>query len=270
MEISEPISLKGKTFVSFISFSGCGHSLISSLIDAHKNAIVSREHAVLGRLYKEKITIDQVEDIITKASHKYTMKGRLHKGSNTSHKVPNQFNGMAEDLMVLGDKHGGGVISCMSSYPDFYRTVTTKLRCRIKFVHIYRNPYDVAAHTKKFYSHRSMRSVVSTTVRRFELADSALRKAKIVISVKLEDLIYHFDYSMGNVLRFLGLDNYDGFIDDCKRILRPERLYERNDVTFKAGDKERLRNLCRSIIYLNDYEDEIYADKQIQSRSAGA
>lgn len=89
------------------------------MIDAHKNAIVSREQLILKRVFDKSLPTSSAFKTIISASESYTNKKRPHKGSKTNHLVPNQYNGCAEKLIVIGDKHGYGVTSYINKFSYF-------------------------------------------------------------------------------------------------------------------------------------------------------
>jgi len=259
MEERKPPCLDNLTaFVSFLSSSGNGHSLISSLIDAHKNAMVCREKMVLTRLYSGKLDKAGVIRNVTVGSAKYTLAGRLHKGSNTSHIVPNQFNGKADPLYIIGDKHGTGVASHLANKPRFLQSITKKLNLPIKFIHVYRNPYNVIAHMTKFYPKYSTIASAKRVIYRFNITDRAIKESiNPVLSIKFESLIENPRIILNQIMDFLSLPIYRGFIRDCASIINPILLTEYNEVSWKGVDIDKIKHLCQSTSYLNDYKYEV-------------
>lgn len=244
-------NLKG--FVSFLSFSGNGHSLISSLIDAHKNAIVSREKLVLMRLYNEKLDRAGALRNILRGSSSYTLRNRPHKGSGTSHLVPNQFNGRADPLHIIGDKHGNGTSSYLATKPNFLQDVTKKLGLPIKFIHIYRNPYNVIAHMTKF-SKFSTRSSANKVIYRYHVVDKAIKLSiSSVLSIKFESLINRPKLTLKQIIEFLDLPVYECYLRNCASIIKPILLSEHNEVSWEGVDMDKIKSLCHSIPYLNSY-----------------
>lgn len=242
-------------FVSFLSFSGCGHSLISSLIDAHKDAVVSREIGILSKLFSGVLGKEGAISAIFAHSKKYTSSGRYHKGSNTSHLVPNQFNGTSAAPQILGDKLGYNTVANIARKPDFLTTVLSTLDLPIYFIHIYRNPLDVVSHTRKFYTQFSLYETVCKVRRKYLLTHLAVKRIKTLplLSIKIEDFVEKPKSSLITLLSFLKLDNYTHYIDDCASIINPSLLVERDDVKWDTQSFRETELICKSFNYLNCY-----------------
>lgn len=243
-----------RAFVSFLSSSGNGHSLVSSLLDAHRNVTVSRERQVLKRLIKNKeVEVkDMFEDIIA-YSVKYTEKGRPHNGTGTSHLVPNQFNGFpySYPLLVIGDKHGFGTAKLIAQ-PNNLRLLERRLHLPIYFLHIHRNPFDTIAHLSKFYT-KSLDQVIETVGTRLAIVDIAMKKAKRlgkVLSFSIEDFVSNYRSYVRKVLRFLALEPYRGYIRDCSKVLRPDLLNERCEINWTNEQIDKITAICDSFSYL--------------------
>jgi hypothetical protein len=249
-----PFSFDLNGIVAFASFSGCGHSLVSSIIDGHKNAIISREQKVLLRLYTGRIDPPQAWSAIYNASLHYTKRGRWHKGSETSHIIPGHYNGTAKDVVnILGDKHGLGFIRNVSECPDFIQKIKSITNLPLHILHIYRNPFDVIAHSYKFMPERNLDGVVKLVVRRFKLANYAVQVAKNwsnVLDVKLEDLS---GIQISNILQFLGLEDYEDFIQSADSIIVRSLMDESGVVEWSEENVGIVNNLCSAIPYLGGY-----------------
>jgi SAM-dependent methyltransferase len=228
-------------FVSFLSFSGCGHSLVSSLLDAHKNIIISREQKSLQRLYNQHYTKEQLFSAIAESSASYTIRGRPHKGSNTHHLVLDQYNGMAADTRVIGDKSGFDTVkSCQDT--KFLEGVTKKLDMPIDFIKVTRNPFDQVAHMRKFCTQFPLRDIVRRVTARIELTENATKVAEDfgcrVFKVRLEDFVDDPGLWLNEMLMFLGLLPYEHYIQDCKRVVNPSLVNEKDDVEWNQDCKQ--------------------------------
>ena len=238
---------KLKYFVSFISMSGSGHSLLSSMIDAHKNAIVSRECCIFRRVVKKGNSNRLNLETIIRSSEKYTSNGRLHKGSKTSHLVPGQFNGRAYPLLVIGDKNGYGTASAIIRYNPIPSKIA---KIPIRYIHVYRNPYDTIAYLNNFYS-CSIDSVIKRILRRLQEIHEALLKIKNYLSIKYEDLITDTKTTLRKVLNYLSLEPYNGFIRSCKEIINPTLLHFNQNIDWTKDQIFKINSFCSSIDYLN-------------------
>lgn len=241
---------KIRGFVSFLSSSGNGHSLISSMIDAHRDAVVCREKHILTRVYSNEIPDKRkVFNDIINTSHTYTVEGRYHKGSQTSHIVPNQFNGRSKQPQIVGDKHGYGVTMMLNNHKDFIEVVEQKLGIPVYFIHVHRNPYDVIAHLKKFKPW-TLESTIRRMLTRFRCVDQALSSTKNSISVSFESFIFNVPTKLPKILNFLGLENYDGFVEDCQSIVERSKVFEWNEINWDPKQINRIERFCKPYPYL--------------------
>lgn len=242
-------------FVSFLSFSANGHSLVSSLIDAHKNAVVSRERSILTRIYKDNLEINKAFTTIIKASQNYTARGRPHNGSGTKHIVPGQFSGTYTNLHIIGDKHGYGVSSYIVNHKDYLKKISITIRKPIYFIHIYRNPFDVVARLKDFYK-GTLDAIISKVSRRYMIVDRALSiigERYKVLHLNFNNLLINTTKTLRNLLTFLHLEIYSGYMRSCKSIIDYSIPNERLRMGWKASHIDALSSLCYSIPYLKQF-----------------
>lgn len=245
-----------RKFVSFLSFSGTGQSLISSMIDAHKNAIVSRERKVLLYIYNGSMSVDQALKEISRSSAKYTVKGRMHKGSNSSHLVHNYFNGTAEFPTVVGDKCGQLNILSILNHNDFLNMLSSKLGIQLTFIHTYRNPFDVTAHMRKFYTKYTIDRAANNIANKFVSCDLAVEKAKKffpVIDINFDNFVLDVPLHMKQILNFLDLEVDEDFLYACKDIVNPSLTHELDDIKWTRSSLEKINTLCNFIPYLSAY-----------------
>jgi len=245
-------------FVSFLSFSGNGSSLISSLIDAHKHALVSREQLLLVRLYKRTISKNHLVTSVIAHSIQYSRLGRPHKGSNSYHKVPNQYNGASGDVRVLGDKSAYGTALNLVNSPKFLSTVSSTLGLPIYFIHTYRNPYDVTAHMRKFYTKYSMDETVNRITHRYSIIDRALSLVNghaPILSINFNHFVSDPEHTLTQVLNFISLSPYSNYLKDCSSIVKPALLHEASDVSWTDNQLSKISNLCSSLPYLSCFKN---------------
>ena len=248
MDEKNASSLKNlRGIVSFLSFSGCGQSLLSSMIDAHKNAVVSREELLLNKLYDGRIDKQTMFLVAIESSLRYTKRGRLHRGSNTSHLVPNQSNGASSDIHILGDKHGYGVVDYIVKHKDYLRKVQSLLGLPIYFIHVRRNPCDVIAHARKFDVRCSISEIAEKVSNRFIRLKAALERVGKgnYLTVSCEELVNNCSETLEKVLDFLHLSAYNGFIADCEKIVNKSKIFERNDVKWDSASERIATRLCQ-------------------------
>lgn len=255
MEIKElSCSLNPSTFILFLSFSGNGHSLLSSLLDAHENIVISREQRIVQKLIKGEVSKEDAFKSIIKSSKSYTLRGRPHKGSNTSHLVPNQSNGTFTSLKALGDKNGWGTVATISNRESL-NLLRNTLGIRLSFIHIYRNPFDVVAHTRKFYPRYSLQSTIDRVISKYKAVCYCLSLVPS-ISLSLEDLVNFPTRFLSYILNSLSLEYSEDYLTSCSSIIDSSKLKSKTNIKWDPFSIERLTNFCKSISYLKRYSYE--------------
>lgn len=253
MPKSEQLSLDSvRGFITFLSFSGNGHSLISSMLDAHENIIISREVKILKHIYNGSDRDKMLKEIINH-SKQYSAKGRPHKGSNTSHFVEGQLNGSAKRLKFLGDKNGYGTVHQVLYYKNFFKKCEALLRMPIIPIHIYRNPFRVVEHTRRFYSFRNIDDTATKVSERFHKVRRSLSRVKNAVSIKFENILCSTDKTLLDLFKPLGIRPSDKFLGGCRSIITS---IDEPPVMWTPKSIKLINELCSSISYLNGYRYE--------------
>ena len=247
---------KLEKFVSFISSSGNGHSLISSFIDAHSDALVSRERLILCRLYDGKTVRDRALNHIVAASAEYTSRSRPHKGSGTKHVVPGFYNGVSQAPKVIGDKHGWGVSCYLTTKDDFVSSLHNKLNLPLYFIHIYRHPLNVIAHLKKFYLDKSLNRIIDIVLHRQSVSEQAfcrcLDMSIPTLSVQFEKLVKDPINQIHRIFDFLGLRYIPNLVSACCGVIQPELSAELNEVDWESSHLDKIGQFCSKYGYRLD------------------
>ncbi len=128
-----------RTYCMFIGYPRSGHTLISSLLDAHPNVIITNEIDKLEYIEKgfEK---EKIFPLLLANSQSFASTGREWTGY--SYQVPNQWQGKFKTLQVIGDKKGGTSTLRLFSKPELLRLLWETIDIEKKFIHVIRNPYD--------------------------------------------------------------------------------------------------------------------------------
>ena len=103
-----------RTYIMFIGYPRSGHTLIGALLDAHPNMIVAHELNALQYI-KRGFSKNQLFSLLLSNSKNNAKAGRMCTGY--SYAVPNQFQGKYTDLVVIGDKKGGGSAYLLKENP---------------------------------------------------------------------------------------------------------------------------------------------------------
>lgn len=140
-----------------------------------------------------------------------------------------------------------------------------------RFIHIYRNPYEVFFSTKKLHTknkdiyplqedNRDLDEfVLSTYEDMFEeyFKDRELIPDDQVIEVKFEELIQDRMEMMSQIYDHLDLPNFEGVRDDLYDYVKTVNDYERDEYVIKKEDKDMIYNRLAFAIDRWDYDVKI-------------
>lgn len=207
-------------YVAIVSMSGSGHSLLSSLLDAHKNVAMSREVLVVRRLLGG-MDPRKIPAMVSKASKRYTEKGRFHRGSGTSHLVPGMWSGRTMRPLVFGDKNGQGVVGALLDDPSVFNDIASA-GFSLKFIVMRRN----SGHLHSFVNGWRHKFGDKVEYRFQELSEELDQAVEVVkrsgqdfCEISYEDLVGSTSATLAEVLSFLGLDVSEDYLEACSSIV---------------------------------------------------
>ena len=215
-----------RTYCMFLGYPRSGHSLIGSLMDAHPNIIIAHELDAL--LYvRFHFSKNKIFNLILKNSKDFSKKGREWTGY--SYKVKNQHQGKSSDLQIIGDKEGNMSIRDLRTKPMLLNTLRKRLNMQIKYIHVYRNPYDtittMARVRKTNYKLRkadsySINDVINTYFSSVETVSNLRKELKDeILNIKQESFIENPKKQLKRICAFLGVSVTEDYLDDCANIV---------------------------------------------------
>lgn len=223
----------------FVGYPRSGHSLLGSLVDAHRHAVIAHELDLLYFL-EQGFGRDQLYALLAENSRRFTSSGREWSGYR--YEVPDAHQGRWESVRLIGDKKGGRTTHRLDADPSLLDRLCEVAGVPVKLLHVMRNPFDIIAT-------RSRRNT------RLDLDGAADAHLAMVAAVeRIEDAtaaadfltVRHEDLSstaaperLREVCGFLGLDAPDDWVTRCASIVRttPSRSRERVEWTGAARAK---------------------------------
>jgi len=127
------------TFVQFVGFPRSGHSLLGSILDAHRQALVAHELDAMG-LFEKGLSAPLVFSLIHANSVAFSRHGRYWNGF--SYQMPGQHNGACEHLRVIGDKKGDWAVRWFAADPALLERVWRQVKLACKWILVVRHPLD--------------------------------------------------------------------------------------------------------------------------------
>src|SRR5262245_3468595 len=128
-----------RTHVLFIGHGRSGSSLVGSLLNAHRHAVIAHELNTL-HFVKRHFTRLQLNWLLWAQDQAFGCAGREWTGYD--YRVPGQWQGRFERLLVIGDKHAGGATRVLGQRPAILDRLRQTVGVPVKLIHVVRHPLD--------------------------------------------------------------------------------------------------------------------------------
>jgi hypothetical protein len=252
--------LKVKSLVIFIGYPRSGSSTLGSILDAHKNAVFAHELNIFKYLQRG-LNSKQLFFLLARNSKLFTQKGR--NSSGYSGIIKGQFNGKANPCYIVGDKKAGATSKMIGEDNSLIEQLLNVYPC-VKLIHIVRNPFDmIATEAYKGNNYRlevgekRLDEVIQLFRNKFQTVDSLMKLGTFdIFTLKHEDLIGHTNQKLSELLSWLGLENYPGYIDAaCDHLFKKPHL-SRNEVKWIDSQKGEVFKLISEFDFLSGYSFE--------------
>lgn len=214
-----------KTYCMFIGYQRSGHSLIGALIDAHPETSMGMEVDILNLV---DLGYNKNQIFYCLANNSVIFKKVLKNiWTGYDYSVPNQYQGRHMNLKVIGDKKGGKSTLRLGENLDLYINLGKTVGCKIKLLHIIRNPFDnissMIIKNIKDNTSPSKNDFLIRLNKYFIKAEINLRllnrKDMDILTIYHEDFIKNPEKHLIQILNFLGLSVNDNYIKDCASIV---------------------------------------------------
>ncbi len=238
----------------FIGYPRSGHSLVGSLIDAHRNCVIANELDVL-KYANAGFDRDQLAYLLLRNSEDHSRHGRVEAGYN--YDVPNQWQGRVEELRVLGDKKGGMSTQRISRNPDIIEYMRVSFGAPVKFIHVVRNPFDNIT----TMAQRTDSSITEQIIHYFELCIKNAIIAELagggnVLNVRHEDIVANPEGALREIAAFLEIEPDEGYLRDCASIVYTSPHKSREKHSWTDFEKQLVLSRSGQFPFLNGYTFE--------------
>lgn len=239
-----------RTFLLFIGYPRSGHSLVGSLLNAHRNILMSHELNVMNYA-RRRFTRAQIYWLLREQDQRFENLERAWTGYD--YRVPNQWQGKTEKLLVIGDKHGNGATTVMGQRPESLERLQRTIRVPIKMLHIVRHPLDNIA-TMQRKNESSLQEALNAYFSLCEVNERLLRDPNNdVLTMHLEDLISAPQQELGRLCGFLDLPADEGYLSDCASIVFPQPKQSRQSVAWPTSALAQVAECSRGFSFLDRY-----------------
>jgi len=256
-----------RTFVLFIGYGRSGHSLVGSLLDAHKNAVVAHELRAVDLILAGESFDSLCQKIIENSEYYAAAKtgrfqsegGKAFSSDSYLYAVPGGYQGCHEQLQVIGDKSGGWTTRMLERKPKLLRKILNRSRLPVKWIHVVRNPYDMLATSTKRAKLKSVpMGKVKTFGARCRVNEGLIQSVgeESVHTFKHENLIENPELELTRLCDFLELTASDDFVEACSSIVYKKPHRSRKEVKWSAGVKKKLQKFINRFGFLSGYSFE--------------
>ena len=241
-----------QTFCMFIGYPRSGHTLVGSLLDAHRHIVTGLELDAL-RYVKFGFSRRQLFSLLAENSERHAEQGRQWTGY--SYQVPNQWQGRVEKLQVIGDKRGGDSSRRLAKDFSLFEKLRLLVGVPLKVVHVVRNPYDNTTTMTVRKDSDNLSAAIDEYVMMVDVVERVRKQvpADSFITVHHEDIILQPKTELQRLCSFLGVDAPPEYLSDCASILFESPKQTRNKIVWGESELKRVSRLCSEHDFLRRY-----------------
>jgi hypothetical protein len=245
-----------RAYVLFIGHNRSGSSLVGSLLNAHRHALIAHELNALHYL-KRNFTCGQIFWLLYQQDLAFEKRGRNWTGYD--YRVPGQWQGRFEQLQVVGDKHAGGATQLLGTRPELLERLQRTVRVPVKCLHVVRNPLDNIATIHR----REGLPLRAAAERYFRGSETNWRIVQALgaqaHTVHLEELVEQPRKKLLELCEFLALNADADYLTHCASSVFTSPRQTRDEIVWPADLSRDLLWHCISISFLQRYCFEINA-----------
>jgi len=241
-------------FCFFIGYPRSGHSVVGSILDAHKNIIISHELDVL-KYIDQGLKKEMIYGSILRNSLMKSTRGREQTGYKFD--IPNEWQGRFDELKIIGDKKGGTTSVRIQRKKSLVKVMGKYLDTKVVFIHVTRNPFDNISTIFSRSRNLNLEGSIETYFSRCEAVMTVKREfGKDVLDLKYEDLVEDPKRSIERLCKFLGVECYSNYIENCSNLLYKNLHKSRFDVKWNNKLINIVKKEIKKYPFLKNYTFE--------------
>jgi hypothetical protein len=246
-------------FLLFLGRGRSGSSLCGGLISCHPNVIIAHETEFINFNYNNEL--DLYNYLIDSQEIKRHVWEPLRKRDDW------EWIRNYENIRVVGTKKQGRLIRSMSDFSKL-NELKKKLSVTVKFINIYRNPFDNIATIynksqipKNIRADGNMKSLdraISYYFSGSKLTNEVIKREP-VLNVQHELLVRQPRKILSEICGFLGIPILEDYLDYCEKFIWSTPRKTRDSVSWSNAQKERVIKLSNKYDFLKHYtwEEEV-------------
>lgn len=238
-------------FCFFVGYPRSGHTLIGSLLNAHRNILIAHElHAL--RFVMMGFSREQIFSLLVRRDRWFSKRRRSWNGY--SYEVPGQHQGDEKSLYVIGDKKGGGSIELLREHPWVLARLREIVGVPIRVIHHIRNPYDSIS-TIMRETARTLDEAIDFYFQLVKTLCNVCRELEPqeLLEIHHEHFIERPEETLGVIVKFLGLDADSEYLRACSNIVFKKPRRSHRSVHWSEEQIERASEYAKSFSFLKHY-----------------
>ncbi|GIW70519.1 MAG: hypothetical protein KatS3mg102_0061 [Planctomycetota bacterium] len=241
-------------FCLFVGYPRSGHSLLGSLLNAHRHVVLAHEVNVL-KFARLGFGREQLFGLILHGERLFAERGR--RQTEFDYTVPGQWQGRYERLRVIGDKRGGSTARLLAKVPGLLERLRRQLGVPLRLIHHIRNPFDNIS-TIARRAHKALEQGIEEYFERVERVCRVLERAQPgeVMESFHEDLVADPRRELARLLDWLELEAEPEYLEACAGIVFPSPRKSREQAPWTAELIGRVTERMQRYPFLRRYRFE--------------
>ncbi len=240
-----------ETCCFFIGYPRSGHSIISSVMDAHPNCLIAHRMDSI-RYFEMGYKLLDIFYLMLRNSERFGKSNR--KLTAYEYNIPNQWQGRFSTLKVIGDQEGKWSTLRLANRPEVLEKLLQIKTVKLRFIHVIRNPFDNIS----TWALRTADDIDSRTLKYFDLVEKVASIQKHlapeqILNIRHEEFIKEPEKWIKTIFNFIDLEIDTPFIKDCTSIIFQKENKSRNKVKWSLESIEKVENKMKEYPFFDGY-----------------
>ncbi len=238
-------------FCFFIGYARSGHTLVSTLLNAHPEVVIAHELDA-ARFVRHGFRRSQLFSLLLQRDQQFGENGRTWSGYQ--YEVPGQFQGRFERLRVIGDKRARATVLQIAQQPRLLERVRRVVRVPIRVVHVTRNPFDnIATEARRHNMSLSQATAWYEQICRAVSVVRPLLDPSELVDLRYEDFVGDTARSLESLAGFVGVRPEQAYLEACAGIVWPSTNRSRDSVDWSEAERRGVERLIETYDVLGSY-----------------
>ncbi|MGD0312736.1 MAG: sulfotransferase [Acidimicrobiales bacterium] len=238
-------------FCFFIGYARSGHTLVSTLLNAHPEVVVAHELDAV-RYVRHRFGRTQLFSLLLQRDQQFGSIGRTWSGYG--YEVPDQYQGRFERLRVIGDKRARASVLQIAQRPELLDRFRRVVKAPIRVIHVTRNPFDNIATEVRRHNMSPTRGIewYEQICSAVEIVRPLLDPDELV-DVGYESFARDPRAGLAGLCRFLGVEAEPSYLDACAGIVWPSTKRTRDAIPWTEDERSAVERLIERYDVLSSY-----------------